>query len=106
MNALGLLPVRRVRVRGGSMLPALADGDTVLARRGTTRSGDIVLVTWDARPGQLSVKRAVRAIAAGWHVEGDNAAASTDSRTLGPARVHAVIRWRLAPAPRRLRRPT
>ncbi|WP_285501683.1 S26 family signal peptidase [Actinokineospora sp. NBRC 105648] len=105
MNAgrpLGGMPVRRVVVRGPSMSPALADGDTVLASRGVPRVGDIVLVTWDARPGQLSVKRAVRPVGGGWHVEGDNRFGSTDSRTLGPARVHAVVRWRLWPRPRRL----
>ena len=56
---------RRVAVRGPSMSPALHDGDVVLVRfgargaagrRGARAVGD--------RPGQLSVKRAVRAAAA------------------------------------------
>ncbi|SDD22283.1 S26 family signal peptidase [Actinokineospora iranica] len=101
-NPLGRAPARRVRVRGASMRPALSDGDTVVATRRQVAAGAIVLVTWDARPGQLSVKRAVHRDGEGWHVEGDNAGESTDSRTLGPARVHAVIRWRLWPRPRRL----
>ncbi|PPK69865.1 peptidase S24-like protein [Actinokineospora auranticolor] len=99
---LGWLPLRRVRVRGGSMAPALSDGDVVVAVRRRPRVGDVVLVTWDARPGQLSVKRAVLRGPDGWHVEGDNRAASTDSRVLGQARVHAVIPWRLWPSPGRV----
>ena len=42
---------------------------------------------WAARPGQLSVKRAVRPDGDGWWVLGDNPFGSTDSRTLGPAQV-------------------
>jgi len=101
---MGWYLLRRVRVRGPSMAPTLGDGDTVLAVRKNPRPGDVVLVTWDDRPGQLSVKRAVRPDGGGWHVEGDNPRGSTDSRGLGPARVHAVVLWRLAPAPRRLGR--
>ncbi|WP_054051673.1 S26 family signal peptidase [Alloactinosynnema sp. L-07] len=91
------MPVRRVVVRGRSMSPTLSDGDTVLAVRRSPKAGDVVLVTWVSRPGQLSVKRAIRPDGTGWHVEGDFPEASTDSRDLGPARVHAVIRWRLRP---------
>jgi phage repressor protein C with HTH and peptisase S24 domain len=88
------------------MAPALSDGDVVLARFGVTpRPGDVVLVRWDARPGQLSVKRAVRRCGAGWWVLGDNPRGSTDSRTLGPATVLGVAGWRLLPRPGRLRRP-
>lgn len=102
LNPLGRLPFRRIRVRGPSMAPALRDGDVVVARRGgVPRAGDVVVVTWVTRPGQLSIKRAVREEAGGWLVEGDNAAASTDSRELGPATVHGVVVW---PRPQRLRR--
>ncbi|SHG45239.1 S26 family signal peptidase [Streptoalloteichus hindustanus] len=101
---LGPWPVRRVRVRGPSMAPTLADGDVVLVRPdGVVRPGDVVLVRWVARPGQLSVKRALRAEADGWFVVGDNEFASTDSRELGPAVVLGVARWRLWPRPGRLR---
>ncbi|MGX7824364.1 S26 family signal peptidase [Actinokineospora sp. 24-640] len=99
---MGHMPARRVRVRGPSMAPTLADGDTVLAVRGVPRPGDVVLVSWPQRPRQLSVKRAVRAERGGWHVAGDNRFGSTDSRELGPATVHAIVRWRLWPRPRRL----
>lgn len=103
MNRLGRLPYRRIRVRGPSMAPTLRDGDVVLARRtGAARSGDVVVVTWDARPAQLSIKRVEHGDGTGWHVRGDNDLASTDSRQLGPARVHGVVRWRLWPRPRRL----
>ena len=62
---------RRVAVRGPSMSPALHDGDVVLVRFGAAaRPGDVVLVGWAARPGQLSVKRAVRPDGDGWWVHG------------------------------------
>ncbi|HEY0637016.1 MAG TPA: S24/S26 family peptidase [Pseudonocardiaceae bacterium] len=96
--------LRRVLVRGPSMSPALSDGDVVLVRFGrVARPGDVVLVRWDARPAQLSVKRAVRPDGDGWHVRGDNPFGSTDSRTLGPARVVGVALARLWPRPARLR---
>lgn len=98
LNPLGRLPYRRIRVRGPSMAPTLRDGDVVLARRrATPRAGDVVVVTWDGRPGQLSIKRAVRPDGDGWFVVGDNTSASTDSRELGPATVHAVVRRRIWP---------
>ena len=103
-NPLGRLPLRRIRVRGPSMAPTLRDGDVVVARRGVARSGDVVVVTWPQRPGQLSVKRAVRADGGGWFVVGDNDLASTDSRELGPAVVHGVVLCRMWPRPGRLGR--
>ena len=97
---------RRVAVRGPSMSPTLRDADVVLVRFGAAvRSGDVVLVRWATRPGQLSVKRAVRHTEAGWWVLGDNPYGSTDSRTLGTAEVLAVVGWRLWPRPGRLRGP-
>ena len=95
---------RQVQVAGSSMVPALADGDLVLARMGDrVRPDDLVLVRWPNRPGQLSIKRAVWPEGDGWFVVGDNVAASTDSNHLGPADVLGVIRWRLWPWPRRIR---
>lgn len=86
------------------MAPTLKDGDVVLARRGgKIHAGDVVVVSWAARPGLLSIKRAVRCCGHGWFVVGDNDLASTDSRELGAASVHGVIRWRVWPRPRRLR---
>lgn len=95
---------RRVAVRGPSMSPTLSDGDVLLVRFGApAHPGDVVLVRWVARPGQLSVKRAVRPDDAGWWVLGDNPFGSTDSRTLGPAVVDAVVVARLWPRPGRPR---
>jgi len=97
-------PSPLVRVVGPSMYPTLRTGDVVtVGRARRVREDDLVLVRWDSRPGQLSVKRAVREVDGGWHVEGDNPFASTDSRALGAARVVGVIRFRLWPRPRRLR---
>lgn len=80
------------------MAPTLREGDVVLIRpRARPERGAVVVVRWQARPGRLSVKRAVCQVGADWHVEGDNTAGSTDSRELGPARVLAVVRWRLWP---------
>lgn len=87
------------------MAPTLADSDVVLVRRAAAvRPGDVALVRWTARPGQLSVKRAVEPVGAEWFVLGDNDFASTDSRDLGPAEVLGVIHWRLWPHPGPLRR--
>ncbi|RRO12715.1 S26 family signal peptidase [Saccharopolyspora rhizosphaerae] len=104
MRSLGSWPLRRLRVRGPSMVPTLRDRDVVVFRTGgRARAGDVVLVRWDGRPDQLSVKRAVRREGEGWHVEGDNGFGSTDSRDLGPAQVLGVVRWRLWPSPGRVR---
>ncbi|PVZ14858.1 S24 family peptidase [Actinomycetospora cinnamomea] len=95
---------RRVLVRGSSMLPTLRDGDVVVALPGAAvRPGELALVRWPARPGQLSVKRAALAFDDGWFALGDAPAASTDSRTLGPAEALGPVRWRLWPHPARLR---
>jgi nickel-type superoxide dismutase maturation protease len=88
----------RVLIEGGSMAPTLAPGDwalTIPLRH--PKVGDIVVVEHPGRPGYEMVKR----IAAGpgdrvgdrtldpdgWWVEGDFAAASTDSRQFGPVRM-------------------
>jgi phage repressor protein C with HTH and peptisase S24 domain len=87
------------------MVPTLRDRDVVLVRlRARVRPGDVVLVRWVARPSQLSLKRASFQDGGGWHVVGDNASGSTDSRELGPAQVLGVVRWRLWPEPGRPRR--
>lgn len=86
------------------MSPTLADGDVLAVRLGAVpRAGDVVLVRWASRPDQLSMKRAVHRDGDGWWVRGDNRFGSTDSRTLGPATVLGVARFRLYPLPFRLR---
>jgi signal peptidase I len=73
------------------MAPTLKDGDVVIVRRtSTAKVGDIVLVRWPRRPGQLSIKRVA---GPGYFVVGDNTLASTDSNQLGPAEVLGVVIW-------------
>jgi nickel-type superoxide dismutase maturation protease len=105
----GRSPYLRVAVAGGSMSPTLADGDWVLCRRvrGVTgiREGDVVVLERPDRPSLLIVKRVVRRAGSGWWVEGDNAAASDDSRLFGPvpeAFVVARVLARYWPHPRRV----
>jgi nickel-type superoxide dismutase maturation protease len=87
------------------MAPALRHGDQLLVRFGPTatrpRAGSVVVVALPDRP--LSVKRVVRIEADGrvW-IEGDNPAASTDSRELGSVSADAVrgrVLLRLWPRP-------
>jgi nickel-type superoxide dismutase maturation protease len=80
-------PLRVVTVHGPSMVPAYRHGDRLLVwlrpPRRTPAIGTVVLVQLPDRP--LSVKRLVAIEPdGGVRVEGDNPAASTDSRQLGP----------------------
>lgn len=79
-------PLRRMAVVGESMAPLLRPGDFLLVwtwSRPRAPVGSLVVVSLPARP--LAVKRLHRRLPDGslW-VLGDNAGASTDSRTLGP----------------------
>ena len=100
----GRLRWGRVLVSGASMQPALREGDMLLVSYGgRVRAADVVVVVLPDRP--LAVKRAVFRGPQGWWVEGDNAAASTDSRELGFLPVEAVLGravLRYWPRPRRL----
>ena len=108
-TAYGRSPYLRVAVAGDSMRPTLADGDWLLCRRASARrgvhEGDVVVLERPDRPGLLVVKRVVRREPVGWWVEGDNAAASDDSRVFGavPDRyVVARVTARYWPRPRRV----
>ncbi|MGE0820424.1 MAG: nickel-type superoxide dismutase maturation protease [Candidatus Nanopelagicales bacterium] len=103
------LPSLHVRVSGASMEPALREGDRLLCRdvtpRRPVRAGDVVVARRPDRPSLLLVKRAVRREPDGWWLEGDNPAASDDSRLFGPVADElvlgrAVLRW--WPRPRAL----
>jgi nickel-type superoxide dismutase maturation protease len=105
----GVLPYARVVVAGDSMSPTLHGGDQLLCRRVTpgmgVREGDIVVVERPDRPGLILVKRVVRRTPLGWWVEGDNPAASDDSRvfgSVGDEHVVARVLGRVWPRPRRV----
>ncbi|HEX2047562.1 MAG TPA: nickel-type superoxide dismutase maturation protease [Acidimicrobiales bacterium] len=84
-------PVRRVEVVGDSMLPALAPGDRLLVvRPARARVGDLVAVVDPRTPARSLVKRVAARGPKGVTVLGDNPAASTDSRTLGPVADRAL----------------
>ena len=92
-----------VLVRGPSMVPAIRDGDAVLAwRGGPVRPGQVVLARFRTRPDLLVVKRAVRPAGDGWWVEGDNTFVTDDSRAYGVADIEARVILRLWPRPKRL----
>jgi nickel-type superoxide dismutase maturation protease len=93
-------------VSGASMQPHLYAGDCVLLRRGLRRGGrarvgDVVLLRRPDRRELLVVKRVTALVADGglW-VEGDNPAASDDSRLFGPVGAAAIegrVVWRYRP---------
>jgi nickel-type superoxide dismutase maturation protease len=97
--------VRRVEVVGDSMLPTLRAGDRLLVLRpAPARPGDVVAVVDPRLPARTMVKRVASRDAGGFVVLGDNPAASTDSRQLGPlapAAVRGRVFYRYFPASRR-----
>jgi nickel-type superoxide dismutase maturation protease len=85
-------PVRRVEVGGDSMLPALRPGDRLLVLRpGPVRVGDVVALPDPRVPARTMVKRVADRGPQGITVLGDNPAASTDSRQLGPVPPGAIV---------------
>ena len=84
-------PLMRVAIAERSMEPALQPGDWWLVRRwGPIRPGAIVVLEQPGRERLLVVKRAIREVEGGWWVEGDNPAASTDSRSYGPVPASSI----------------
>ena len=83
----GFLAARRLTreaVAGDSMRPTLRPGDWLVVRRGArVRPGDIVVARRPDRTDLRVIKRATRREDGGWWLEGDNAAASHDSRVFG-----------------------
>ena len=100
------LPLGRLRVAGESMAPVLLPGDRVLIWRGfgplrpLIRVGDLVAVVdpRDSEPRgsggvpreRLMVKRVAGVAGTEVIVQGDNQAASTDSRHFGPVSAAAI----------------
>lgn len=78
------------KVVGESMLPTLAPGRIIVARRGykKIRVGDIVLIAHD---GLEKIKRVELRADGRIYVTGDNSAASTDSRSFGWLSESAVL---------------
>ena len=89
------LPWFRATVEGLSMIPVLAPGERVLVRRTRDLAPGDGVVARDPED-RLVVKRVVRAETTadgqpGWWLEGDNAAASTDSRAYGVVPTTAIL---------------
>ena len=96
-----------ILVRGPSMVPALRDGDAVLALRTgpgdrQVRPGQVVVARFRRQPDLLVVKRVVRLDGDAWWIEGDNPLASADSRTYGGADVVGRVLLRYWPRPGRV----
>lgn len=91
----------RYEVQGESMLPALAPGDYLIIDRWAyasrpPRPGEIVLLCDPRDQDRVIIKRVRWTVPDGVWVEGDNAAASTDSRHFGPVGRQLLIgrmRW-------------
>jgi inner membrane protease subunit 1 len=104
------LPLGRLQVAGESMVPTLLPGDRVLVWRGLgplrppLRVGDLVAVVDPRDPKRVMVKRVTGVAGTDVSVEGDNEAASTDSRHFGPVSTAAIrgrVIYRYLPEERR-----
>lgn len=107
MNSLLLKSVYPLRVHGESMRPVLPDGALVVARRleasSNLRVGEVVVARRPDRPEIEIIKRILAIDEQGRvFLDGDNAAASTDSWTFGPVPrelILALVTWRYWPLP-------
>ena len=85
-------PLRRVEVAGSSMAPLLLPGDRLLVvSLLRLRVGDVVALRDPRDAGRVLVKRVASLRGGTVEVLGDNAAASTDSRTFGPVPLRALL---------------
>lgn len=84
--------LRRVAVVGQSMEPKYRDGDWLLVGlRWPITTGCVLLARDPRMQEQLVIKRAIRQVQAGWWVEGDNGARSTDSRHYGMLQPELIL---------------
>jgi len=85
------LPFRSIAVSGESMSPTFNDGDWLLFRPIDARNtkhlpslvGKVIVIERESYPGIHLIKRVTKIVDQGLWVEGDNQAASTDSRQWG-----------------------
>ena len=85
------------------MRPTLEPADRVVVLRGRARTGDVIALRDPRAPERIIVKRVHAIVEGGLDVRGDNAGASTDSRTFGavaPSAVLGRVVYRYAPAAR------
>ena len=101
---MSFLPIRRVKVSGGSMSPRFKDG-RILLFHGAPKvnesgadlkavqklTGKVVLVVRDSYPGVYFIKRVKSVSPEGLWVEGDNLEESTDSRKWGRLQPHEIV---------------
>jgi nickel-type superoxide dismutase maturation protease len=96
--------LRRVEVAGDSMRPTLEPGDRLLVVPWPwLRVGQLVAVPDPRQPDRVVVKRIGSVDSNGVSILGDNAAASTDSRTFGPVPRTSILGraiYRYAPTSR------
>ena len=82
----------RVKVAGNSMAPRYRNGDWLLVRWGnSSKVGSVLLIEREVRPGVFIIKRLLRIDSGKFWVEGDNAAASTDSQQWGAIGADEII---------------
>ncbi len=91
-----LLPFDRYVVEGESMVPSVAADERVLVSRvaywfSKPKSGDLVVLRDPREPERLLIKRIGEAHGNSFEVAGDNAPASTDSRTFGPVPASLIL---------------
>ena len=96
MNGLLLRSVYPLRVHGESMRPLLRHGALIIARRldaaSSLRVGQVVVARRPDRPEIEIVKRILAIDEQGLiFLDGDNAAASTDSWTFGPVARELIL---------------
>ncbi len=99
------LRIGTVAVAGDSMLPTYSNGDWLVARWARTfKVGQVLVIERQERPGIFLIKRLMQIDNENFWVEGDNSAASSDSREWGWRNSGEVLgrilfRYRKGPRP-------